>query len=104
MVLSIVGALFMAGLGFGFAFVTSSDAVLLDGFFSLIGFAVGLVSLRVATLVRRPDDDEYHFGYAAYEPVLNLALDVIFTCNPRWVAVSVGDDVVSSEDRNSEED
>lgn len=63
----------MAGLGIGFAILTSSDAVLLDGFFSLIGFAIGLVSLRVATLVRRPDDDLYHFGYAAYEPMLNLS-------------------------------
>jgi cation diffusion facilitator family transporter len=70
--LSILGALFMAALGFGFAILTSSDAVLLDGFFSLIGFAIGLVSLRVASLVRRPDDELYHFGYAAYEPMLNL--------------------------------
>jgi predicted Co/Zn/Cd cation transporter (cation efflux family) len=52
--LSILGALFMAGLGIGFAILTSSNAVLLDGLFSLIGFAIGLVSLRVATLVRRP--------------------------------------------------
>ena len=72
LVLSIIGALFMAALGFGFAVLTSSDAVLLDGFFSLVGFAVGLVSLRVASLVRRPDDEIYHFGYAAYEPMLNL--------------------------------
>jgi cation diffusion facilitator family transporter len=70
--LSILGALFMAGLGIGFAILTSSNAVLLDGLFSLIGFAIGLVSLRVATLVRRPDDELYHFGYAAYEPMLNL--------------------------------
>ena len=27
----------------------------------------------------------------------NLALDVIFTCDPRWVGVSVGNGVVSSE-------
>ncbi len=71
--LSIIGALFMAGLGIGFAILTSSDAVLLDGLFSLVGFAIGLVSLRVATLVRRPDDELYHFGYAAYEPMLNLS-------------------------------
>ena len=70
--LSILGALFMAGLGIGFAILTSSDAVLLDGLFSLVGFVVGLVSLRVATLVRRPDDEFFHFGYAAFEPMLNL--------------------------------
>jgi cation diffusion facilitator family transporter len=71
--LSIVGALGMAALGIGFAVLTSSDAVLLDGLFSLIGFAIGLVTLQVAKLVRRPDDEIYHFGYAAYEPVLNLS-------------------------------
>ena len=127
--MSIFGALFMAALGIGFAILTSSDAVLLDGLFSLVGFAIGLVSLRVATLVRRPDDELYHFGYAAYEPMVNLtkgllmafitifalvsavevavhdalkgdfdnlALDVVFTRDPHWMAVSVGDGVVSS--------
>jgi cation diffusion facilitator family transporter len=70
--LSIAGALFMAALGIGFAIVTSSDAVLLDGLFSLVGCVVGLMALRVASLVKRPDDDLFHFGYAAYEPMLNL--------------------------------
>ena len=86
--LSIIGALFMAGLGFGFAVLTSSDAVLLDGFFSLIGFAIGLVSLRVATLVRRPDDDEYHFGYAAYEPMLNLTKGLLMAFVTLFALVS----------------
>lgn len=86
--LSIVGALFMAGLGFGFAVLTSSDAVLLDGFFSLIGFAIGLVSLRVATLVHRPDDDEYHFGYAAYEPMLNLTKGLLMAFVTLFALVS----------------
>lgn len=70
--LSIFGALMMAALGIGFAVLTSSDAVLLDGVFSLIGFVVGLLALRVATLVTLPDDEVYHFGYAAFEPMLNL--------------------------------
>jgi cation diffusion facilitator family transporter len=71
--LSILGALGMAVLGVAFAILTASDAVLLDGVFSLIGFAIGLLTLRVAKMVRRPDDSAYHFGYAAYEPLLNLA-------------------------------
>lgn len=71
--LSILGALAMAALGIGFALLTSSDAVLLDGVFSLIGFAIGMVTLQVAKLVRLPEDATYHFGYAAYEPMLNLA-------------------------------
>ncbi len=86
--LSIIGALFMAGLGIGFAILTSSDAVLLDGLFSLIGFAIGLVSLRVATLVRKPDDDLYHFGYAAYEPMLNLTKGLLMAFVTLFALVS----------------
>jgi cation diffusion facilitator family transporter len=70
--LSILGSVFMAVLGLVFAALTDSRAVLLDGLFSLIGAAVGVVAMRVAVLVRRADDDRFHFGYAAYEPMLNL--------------------------------
>ncbi len=70
--LSVFGALFMAALGFGFAALTDSRAVLLDGMFSLIGAVVSVVAMRVARLVRQPDDEHFHFGYAAYEPMLNL--------------------------------
>ena len=70
--LSVFGALFMAALGFGFAALTDSQAVLLDGIFSLIGCVVSVVAMRVAELVRQPDDEHFHFGYAAYEPMLNL--------------------------------
>jgi cation diffusion facilitator family transporter len=94
LVLSIVGALFMAALGFGFAVLTSSEAVLLDGFFSLIGFAIGLVSLRVASLVRRPDDDVYHFGYAAYEPMLNLTKGLLMAFVTIFALISAIDVVV----------
>lgn len=69
---SVIGALGMSALGFAFAAITGSDAVLLDGIFSLIGFAVGLIALRVASIVARPDDERFNFGYAAYEPMLNL--------------------------------
>jgi predicted Co/Zn/Cd cation transporter (cation efflux family) len=117
-----LSTLFMAALGIGFAILTSSNAVLLDGLFSLIGFAIGLVSLRVAMLVRRPDDEVYHFGYAAYEPMLNLskgllmafvtifalvsAVQVVLQGGREiqagwasvyaWIAAAVGRDVISS--------
>jgi len=67
----VVGALFFAALGFGFFLPTESKAILLDGFFSLIGFGMGLLSLRVAHWVQQPDDQSYQFGYAAFEPMLN---------------------------------
>jgi cation diffusion facilitator family transporter len=72
LLLSVWGALGAAGLGILFAALTGSQAVLLDGVFSLIGFAVALVSMKVAVLARRPGDEHYHFGYAAYEPMLNF--------------------------------
>lgn len=49
----------------------SSDAILLDGIFNWITFAMALVSLRVARLVARPPDESFPFGYAAFEPLLN---------------------------------
>jgi cation diffusion facilitator family transporter len=73
LLLSVWGAVGMAGLGFVFFLLTHSQAVLLDGAFSLIGALVGLVALHVASLVRRPDDEHFHFGYAAYEPMMNLS-------------------------------
>jgi cation diffusion facilitator family transporter len=75
--LSVWGALGMAVLGIGFALLTNSQAVLLDGFFSLIGFGIGLISLKVAQLVQQPGDEEFQFGYAAFEPMLNLGKGLI---------------------------
>lgn len=75
--MSVLGALFFAGLGFGFSILTDSEAVLLDGFFSLIGFFMGLLSLRVARLVQGPDDEHFQFGYAAFEPMINTVKGLI---------------------------
>jgi cation diffusion facilitator family transporter len=64
-------ALFMAALGIVFGLLTQSDAIMLDGFFSLVGFAVAVVTIRVAWLVQQPPDEHFHFGYAQFEPFLN---------------------------------
>jgi len=75
--LSVVGALFSAVLGIAFYFLTDSEAVLLDGFFSFIGFGMGLLTIRVARLVQQPDDARFQFGYAAFEPLLNAVKGLI---------------------------
>ncbi len=75
--LSVFGTLLMAGAGFGFAVLTHSVAILLDGAFSLIGFATGLLSMRIARLVRQPDDEKFQFGYSSFEPLLNLIKGII---------------------------
>ena len=74
---SVVGTLTMAALGIGFSLFTQSNAILLDGIFSLIGFAAGLVALRVSRLVHQPDDTHYQFGYGGFEPLFNLLKGVV---------------------------
>ena len=69
--LSVWMSLVMAALGIGFGLVTESNAIMLDGFFSLIGFVMALVTIRVARLVVQPADEHFHFGYAQFEPFLN---------------------------------
>tara|TARA_R110002153_G_scaffold124543_10_gene271044 strand:+ start:20855 stop:21775 length:921 start_codon:yes stop_codon:yes gene_type:complete len=66
----------------GFALITHSAAILFDGIYSLIAFFMALLTLKVANLVQKPDDDRFHFGYTAIEPTLNLfkSLIIIATC------------------------
>ncbi len=76
------GVIGFVALALGFALVTNSDAILFDGIYSLIAFCVTLLTLKVAKLAERPDDERFHFGYTAMEPTLNLfkALLIIVAC------------------------
>lgn len=67
----------MAGLGIGFGLLTGSEAIMLDGFFSLIAFVMALLTIRVSTLVAQPDDVHFQFGYATFEPALNTVKGLI---------------------------
>ncbi len=69
--LSIFGSFFFALLGLSFSVFTGSGAILFDGFFSLINLVMGVLTLRVAALVREPADERFQFGYASFEPLLN---------------------------------
>ena len=65
----------MARSAFSASFISiasHSGAVFLDGLFSLTFAIVGLLTLYVSQLVSRPSDDSYPFGYATFEPMLNL--------------------------------
>lgn len=61
----------MALLGGVFALLAGSEAILLDGIYSLISFAMTLLAGRVARLVEIPLTPEFHFGFAHFEPLLN---------------------------------
>jgi cation diffusion facilitator family transporter len=79
---SLYGVLFFVVLALGFALLTDSGAILFDGIYSLIAFCMALLTLKVAKLAERPDDEQFHFGYTSLEPTLNLfkALIVIVSC------------------------
>jgi predicted Co/Zn/Cd cation transporter (cation efflux family) len=68
--LSAAAALLLGLLGLATALASGSGAILLDGAFNLCFFATALLTLRVATLVARPDDERYPFGYIFFEPLI----------------------------------
>ena len=71
-VITIVGSVSLGLIGIVISLASRSGAVFLDGLFSLIFAVVGLLTLYVSKLVQRPRDEQYPFGYATFEPMLNL--------------------------------
>ncbi len=69
---SVWAGVFQSIFGLGFFFIMSSQAIMLDGFFSLVAVGVDLLVIRVAGLVSQPDDRSFQFGYGIFEPMLNL--------------------------------
>ncbi len=69
--LSAVAYLLMAALGIGFFFQSRSEAILVDGIYSLVSLAMTLIAQRVAGLVETPQTRSFHFGFAHFEPLLN---------------------------------
>jgi divalent metal cation (Fe/Co/Zn/Cd) transporter len=61
------GNLFMAASGVLASILSNSQALLVDGLFSLTGFLAAIVGARVAARVNRPADRQRPFGYAAEE-------------------------------------
>jgi cation diffusion facilitator family transporter len=72
LVLSTAAALVLGVVALIVALATGSGAILLDGAFNLCFFVTALVTLRVARLLERPDDQQYPFGYLHFEPLINL--------------------------------
>jgi len=68
---SLIGYLVFGSLGVTFSVITGSDAILLDGVYSLICAVIAVAAMQVSRCVLRPQDDLHPFGYATYEPLLN---------------------------------
>jgi len=77
LILSAAGALTMAFLGFGFAVLTHSEAIMLDGLFSLLGFVMALAAIRISSLVYEPGSSRFQFGYAGFEPLFNVVKGLV---------------------------
>lgn len=85
------GAALCLGLaGVAMAAITGSGAILLDGLFNLCFFVTALLTLRVAVLVSRPDDDRYPFGYLLFEPLINTAKGLLILGVSLWALVDAG--------------
>lgn len=72
LVRSIVGYLLMAIAGIVFALITHSEAILLDGVYSLISFIMANLAIKILRLTQKPGSNTFHFGFAHFEPLLNL--------------------------------
>ncbi len=68
---STAGNLVIGLVGVMVAFVSHSQAIMLDGVFNLIYFVTGLFTLKVARLVIRGDDERFPVGYGFFEPLIN---------------------------------
>jgi cation diffusion facilitator family transporter len=72
LLLSTIAALALGIIALIVALTTASGAILLDAAFNLCFFGTALFTLRVARLLKRPDDQDYPFGYLHFEPLINM--------------------------------
>lgn len=75
--ISMFGALVLAALGIGFAIFSGSEAILMDGVFSALGFFMALMTLYVSRLAIRPDDEVFQYGYAHFTPLMNVLKSLV---------------------------
>lgn len=69
---SAVGFLVICVLGIVFAALAHSQAILLDGVYALVSVLMTVLAAQVARMVEKPSSERFHFGYAHFEPLLNL--------------------------------
>ena len=58
-------------------FQARSHAILLDGLFNVSYFVAALLTLKIATLVHRPDTEKHPFGFIYFEPLINGAKGIM---------------------------
>lgn len=74
---SMYGNAAMAAMALAFAVLTGSEAILLDGAYSLVALIMAFIALRTSQLVLLPGSRRFHFGYALFEPATNTARSLL---------------------------
>jgi cation diffusion facilitator family transporter len=70
--ISALGFFIISVLGMLFAVLAKSQAILLDGVYALVSVVMAVLAAQVARMVDKPSSERFHFGYAHFEPLLNL--------------------------------
>lgn len=70
--IALIGDACMALLGLTFSIFANSDAILIDGLYTTVNVVVTLIALRAVGRLASRGDQESPFGYAIYEPLINL--------------------------------
>lgn len=70
--ISACGFLGISVLGFVFTILTKSQAILLDAVYAMVSVIMAALAAQVVRMVERPSSEAFHFGYAHFEPLLNL--------------------------------
>ncbi|PQJ23476.1 cation diffusion facilitator family transporter [Tenacibaculum sp. SG-28] len=70
--ISIVMNFILAILALYYGFLTNAEAIMLDGYYSIAGGILAVISIYVIKLVYRPENKEFNFGYSSIEPLFNM--------------------------------
>ncbi|WP_421291157.1 cation diffusion facilitator family transporter [Aeromonas veronii] len=70
--LSLFGCITFAIFGIGYGLFGGSNAIMLDGIFTLFSMGMTGLGLVTAYLVTRPSDARFQYGYAHFEPITNV--------------------------------
>ena len=70
--LSLFGCISFAIFGIGYGLFVGSNAIMLDGIFTLFSMGMTGLGLITAYLVTRPSDARFQYGYAHFEPITNV--------------------------------
>ncbi len=85
-------ALALGVLGLVIAFLSGSQAIMLDGLFNVSYFVIALATVRVARLAEMPDSGTFPFGYGYFESLINAGKGLLIL---GISALALGDSLIA---------